>query len=158
MAESIDHEDHDTDTTHTPADTNVSTELSEIPLNGGSRQNSSNGSVYDPDAQQSVITSLRGQIQELVNQVTQLNNKLVKSYDRVSDLEDELHVTSSQLRTSSIKVSQLELERSQHISALSTGLLVEKSNVTNELNRLMEKATEEAAHRGQAESARVAIE
>ncbi|KAM6503410.1 hypothetical protein JOM56_000353 [Amanita muscaria] len=158
MAESVDHEGHDTDTTRTPADTHVSAELSEIPLNGGSHQNSGNGSVYDPDAQQMVITSLRGQIQELVNQVTQLNNKLVKSYDRVSDLEDELHVTSSQLRTSSIKASQLELERSQHLSALSTGLLVEKSHVTNELNRLMEKATDEAAQRGQAESARADIE
>ncbi|PFH50633.1 hypothetical protein AMATHDRAFT_126306, partial [Amanita thiersii Skay4041] len=90
----------------------------------------------DPDAQQMVIVSLRSQIKDLVSQVTQLNNKLVKSYDRVSDLEDELH----------------------HLSALNTGMLVEKSHVTTELNRLMEKATEEAAQRGQAESARVAIE
>ncbi|KAK2461239.1 hypothetical protein APHAL10511_006766 [Amanita phalloides] len=118
----------------------------------------SNGSVHDPDAQQMVITSLRTQIQDLVGQVGQLNNKLVKSYNHVSDLEDELHVSSSHLRNSSIKISQLELERSQHLSALSTGLLVEKSHVTTELTRLMEKATEEAAHRGQAESARVAIE
>ena len=117
-----------------------------------------NGSVHDADAQQMVITSLRSQIQDLVSQVTQLNNKLVKSYDRVSDLEDELHVSASHLRNSSIKISQLELERSQHISALSTGLLVEKSHVTSELTRLMEKATEEAAQRGQAESARAAIE
>ncbi|KAF5356998.1 hypothetical protein D9756_006658 [Leucocoprinus leucothites] len=112
----------------------------------------------DPEAQEMVIESLRNQIQDLFSQVTQLNGKLVKSYDRVSDLEDELHVSSAQLRTSSVKVSQLELERTQHLAALNTGLLVEKDHVTTELNRLMEKATEEAAQRGQAESARAAIE
>jgi chromosome segregation ATPase len=112
----------------------------------------------DPEAQDMVVESLRGQIQDLFSQVTQLNSKLVKSYDRVSDLEDNLHVTSAQLRTSTVKISQLELERTQHLAALNTGLLVEKHHVTTELNRLMEKATEEAAQRGQAESARAAIE
>jgi len=112
----------------------------------------------DKDAQELVISSLRTQVQDLVSQVTELNNKLVKSYDRVSDLEDDLHVTSSTLRSSSVKVSQLELERSQHLSALNTGLLVERSHVTSELTRLMEKATEEADKRGQAESARADIE
>lgn len=73
------------------------------------------------DAQAQVIASLREQVQDLFSQVTQLNNKLVKSYDRVSDLEDELHVTSSNLRSSSIKISNLELERAQHLSALNTG-------------------------------------
>jgi Rab guanine nucleotide exchange factor SEC2 len=113
---------------------------------------------FDKDAQELVISSLRTQVQDLVSQVTELNNKLVKSYDRVSDLEDHLHDTSSALRTSSVQVSKLELERSQHLSALNTGLLVEKSHVTAELTRLMEKATEEAARRGQAESARADIE
>ena len=112
----------------------------------------------DPDAQAMVIESLRTQVQDLFSQVSQLNNKLVRSYDRVSDLEDELHVTSSNLRQATIKVSHLELERTQHLAALNTGLLVEKSHVTTELNRLMEKATEEAARRGQAESARAEIE
>ncbi|KAI0642744.1 hypothetical protein C8Q79DRAFT_1076005 [Trametes meyenii] len=112
----------------------------------------------DPDAQAMVIESLRAQVQDLFSQVTQLNGKLVRSYDRVSDLEDELHVASSNLRQATLKNSQLELERTQHLSALSTGLLVEKSHVTTELNRLMERATEEAARRGQAESARAEIE
>ncbi|KAH9899259.1 hypothetical protein C8Q73DRAFT_753419 [Cubamyces lactineus] len=112
----------------------------------------------DPDAQAMVIESLRAQVQDLFSQVSQLNGKLVRSYDRVSDLEDELHVTSSNLRQATLKISQLELERTQHLSALSTGLLVEKSHVTTELNRLMERATEEAARRGQAETARAEIE
>ncbi|KAJ7436745.1 hypothetical protein FB451DRAFT_1417264 [Mycena latifolia] len=92
------------------------------------------------------------------SQVTQLNGKLVKSYDRVSDLEDDLHMASAQARQSTLKISQLELERTQHLSALNTGLLVEKSHVTAELTRLMEKATDEAAQRGQAESAKADIE
>ena len=113
--------------------------------------------AYD-DAQAQVISSLRSQISDLLTQVTQLNGKLVSSYDRVSDLEDELHVASSNMRSNSIKISQLELERTQHLAALNTGLLVEKSHVTTELTRLMERATDEAARRGQAETARANIE
>ncbi|KAF8843888.1 hypothetical protein BDN67DRAFT_896085 [Paxillus ammoniavirescens] len=94
------------------------------------------------EAQAQVIASLRAQVTDLFSQVTQLNSKLVSSYDRVSDLEDQLHDTSA----------------SHHLAALNTGLLVEKAHVTAELNRLMERATEEAAQRGQAESARQDIE
>lgn len=75
------------------------------------------------DAQAQVIASLREQVQDLFSQVTELNNKLVKSYDRVSDLEDDLHISASNLRSSSLKISNLELERSQHLSALNTGAL-----------------------------------
>ncbi|KAH7887024.1 hypothetical protein F5I97DRAFT_1967068 [Phlebopus sp. FC_14] len=110
------------------------------------------------DAQAQVIASLRSQVTDLFSQVTQLNSKLVASYDRVSNLEDQLHDTSASLRNASITISSLELERSHHLAALNTGLLVEKAHVTTELNRLMERATEEAAQRGQAESARHDIE
>lgn len=110
----------------------------------------------DPQAQ--VISSLRGQVSDLFSQVSQLNSKLVQSYERVSDLEDNLHITSSNLRSQSVQISQLELERSQHLAALNTGLLVEKTHVTAELNRLMEKATDEAARRGKAETAQADIE
>jgi chromosome segregation ATPase len=112
----------------------------------------------DPEAQNMVIESLRSQIQDLFSQVTQLNGKLVTSYDRVSHLEDQLHDSSNGLRSASVTISQLELERSQHLSALNSGLLVERTHVTAELTRLMEKATEEAARRGEAESARTQIE
>ncbi|EJD01440.1 uncharacterized protein FOMMEDRAFT_111261 [Fomitiporia mediterranea MF3/22] len=87
------------------------------------------------DAQARVIASLRAQVTDLITQVSQLNRKLVKSYDRVSDLD-----------------------RAQHLAALNTGLYVEKAHVTFELTRLMERATAEAAARGQAESARQNIE
>jgi Rab guanine nucleotide exchange factor SEC2 len=139
---------------HTPPDPGPSPPTSEV---RGKRIPPRRGSI-DRDAQDLVISSLRTQVQDLVSQVTELNNKLVKSYDRVSNLEDDLHVTGSSLRSSSLKISQLELERSQHLSALNIGLLVEKSHVTSELTRLTEKATEEAARRGQVESARADIE
>lgn len=110
------------------------------------------------EAQAQIIASLRAQVTDLFSQVTQLNSKLVASYDRVSDLEDQLHDSSSSLRKASVTISSLELERSHHLAALNTGLLVEKAHVTAELNRLMERATEEAAQRGQAETARHDIE
>ncbi|KIK68711.1 hypothetical protein GYMLUDRAFT_68555 [Collybiopsis luxurians FD-317 M1] len=116
----------------------------------------SRGPSDDPQTQ--LIATLRSQINDLFTQVTQLNSKLVSSYDRVSDLEDSLHVTSSNLRQSTLKISQLELERTQHLSALNTGLLVEKSQVTAELTRLMERATEEAASRSSAVQAKQEIE
>jgi hypothetical protein len=127
-------------------------------VNGHEAHHTASRTASDPDAQEMLISSLRSQIQDLFSQVSGLNNKLVTSYDRVSDLEDSLHVASANLRSSNLKISHLELERTEHLSALNTGLLVEKSHVTSELNRLMEKATEEAAQRGQAESARAAIE
>ncbi|KAJ3880491.1 proline-rich protein [Lentinula edodes] len=113
-------------------------------------------SIDDPQTE--LISTLRGQIQDLFTQVTQLNSKLVQSYDRVSDLEDDLHVNQSNLRQSTLKISQLELERTQHLSALNTGTLVERSNVVEELTRLMERATQEAAQRSSAESAKRNIE
>ncbi|KAJ4489887.1 hypothetical protein J3R30DRAFT_3653420 [Lentinula aciculospora] len=82
------------------------------------------------DPQTELISTLRGQIQDLFTQVTQLNSKLVQSYD----------------------------QRTQHLSALNTGLLVERSNVVEELTRLMERATQEAAQRSSAESAKRNIE
>ena len=116
------------------------------------------GAHADQDAQEMVIASLRTQVQDLFSQVNQLNTKLVRSYDRYSDLEDALHTTTTSLRVSTQKISQLELEKSQHLSQLTSGLLVEKTHVTAELTRLMERATEEAAQRGQAEHAKDKIE
>ncbi|KAF7795677.1 hypothetical protein EIP86_006842 [Pleurotus ostreatoroseus] len=112
----------------------------------------------DLDAQAQVIASLRAQLDDYFGQITQLNGKLIKSYDRISDLEDQNHVKETQIKQAGVKITQLEAERTEHLSALSTGLLVEKANVTSELTRLMEKATEEAARAGEAESARAAIE
>ncbi|KIO19862.1 hypothetical protein M407DRAFT_30476 [Tulasnella calospora MUT 4182] len=105
-----------------------------------------------------IIESLRAQNNELFGQVTQLNSKLVQSYDRVSDLEDADHLTQAALRNANLRVAQLEMERMEHLSALDTGLLVEKAHVTQEFSRLMEKVSEESAQRGVAETAKYQIE
>ncbi|KAF9500738.1 hypothetical protein BDN71DRAFT_1381642, partial [Pleurotus eryngii] len=115
-------------------------------------------SFDDPEAQALVISSLKSQILDLSIQVTQLNGKLIRSYDRISDLEDSLHSSTTKLDSSTSRISSLERERTQHLSALDTGLLVERTHVTAELTRLMEKASEEAIHRGEAESRRTEIE
>ncbi|KAH9916702.1 uncharacterized protein B0H18DRAFT_958756 [Fomitopsis serialis] len=88
----------------------------------------------------------------------QLNSKLVKSYDRMSNVEDEPHVTTSNLRGATLKIGELELERAQHLSAPSSGPLVEKDHITTALNHLMKCATDEAAQHSQVESARAQIE
>ncbi|KAG9221756.1 hypothetical protein PTI98_008744 [Pleurotus ostreatus] len=115
-------------------------------------------SFDDPEAQALIISSLKSQILDLSTQVTQLNGKLIRSYDRISDLEDSLHSSTTKLDSSKSRISLLERERTQHLSALDTGLLVERTHVTAELTRLMEKASEEAIHRGEAESRRTEIE
>ena len=137
-----------------PAEPTRSPSPPSLPSRPAHRRNAS----VDADAQAQVITSLRTQVDDLFSQVTQLNGKLVKSYNRVSDLEDELHVSSAASREASVKIAALELERATHLSALNTGLLVEREHVASELSRLMERATDEAARRGQAESARAEIE
>jgi hypothetical protein len=124
------------------------------PVNGSYTPNEER----DLQAEAMVIDSLRTQVQDLYTQVSQLNSKLVRSYDRVSDLEDELHVASTSSRSSALKIAQLELERTQHLSALNTGLLVERAAVTAELRNVMERATVEAARAGEAVSARNEIE
>ncbi|KAF8506170.1 hypothetical protein BU17DRAFT_100971 [Hysterangium stoloniferum] len=90
---------------------------------------------------------------------TTLAPPLVQSYDHISDLENNIHIiTSSAQRAATLQISALELKRTQHLAALNTGLLVEKTHVTSELNRLMGRATEEAARRGVAESVQQEIE
>ncbi|KAH8829456.1 hypothetical protein DL96DRAFT_1554982 [Flagelloscypha sp. PMI_526] len=92
-------------------------------------------------AENGLEAALRTQVTDLLTQVTQLNSKLVSSYDRISDLEDELHVSSHQLRQHTLKISEMELEREKHRSMIEGGLLVEKAHVTQELTRLMVEAS-----------------
>ena len=105
-----------------------------------------------------VIDSLRAQNQELYTQVKDLNSKLVQSYERVSDLEHNLELTATSQSHLHSKITQLEVLQSQHTKLVDSGELVERWQVKNELTGLMERATVEAAQRGEAESARKEIE
>ena len=95
---------------------------------------------------------------ELRSQVSSLNTKLVAAINRMSDLEDELTVSQNSLRTNKAMVEELSKERDQYVSALSTGLLVEKSHVSSEMQRMMERVVDATAQRGKAENDRTRIE
>lgn len=95
---------------------------------------------------------------ELRSQVTGLNAKLVASFNRMADLEDELSVAHNRILVHTTQIAELSKERDQYIAALSTGLLVERAHVTSEMQRMMERVADEAAQRGKAESDRTRIE
>lgn len=101
---------------------------------------------------------LRAQVKDLANQVTGLNEKLVKSFNRIADLEDDYSDAQERIRSMSTKIKELEKERSEHLDALNTGLLVEKAHVSSEMQRMMDRVIEETAQRGKAESDKSKIE
>ncbi|EPQ26460.1 uncharacterized protein PFL1_06108 [Pseudozyma flocculosa PF-1] len=109
----------------------------------------------DPSA---TVRQLEEQVKDLTNQVTGLNGKLVKSFERISDLEDDLSDSQERVKAMSAKIAELEKERQEHLAALNTGLLVEKAHVSSEMQRMMDRVIEETAQRGKAESDKQRIE
>jgi len=109
-----------------------------------------------PDVLQRMTAEEREE--ELRSQVTGLNTKLVDSINRMSDLEDELSVAHNRILVHTTRIAELSKERDQYISAMNTGLLVEKAHVTSEMQRMMERVVEETAQRGKAESDKTRIE
>ncbi|KAE8216397.1 hypothetical protein CF327_g435 [Tilletia walkeri] len=105
-----------------------------------------------------IVAKLEEHILDLSAQVTGLNEKLVRSFERISDLEDDVSDAHARVSSYSVKVAQLEKERQEHLAALNTGLLVEKAHVTSEMSKLMERVIEETAQRGKAESDKEKIE
>ncbi|KAJ1035171.1 hypothetical protein NDA18_000767 [Ustilago nuda] len=102
--------------------------------------------------------ALQAQVKDLINQVTGLNEKLVKSFNRIADLEDDYSDAQERVRIMSAKIKELGKERAEHLDALNTGLLVEKAHVSNEMQRMMDRVIEETAQRGKAESDKSKIE
>ncbi|CCO29345.1 hypothetical protein BN14_03355 [Rhizoctonia solani AG-1 IB] len=112
----------------------------------------------DDDPRGQLVETLRVQLTDTHNQLDLLNSKLVKSYDRVSTLEDSLDNANDSLNAARARINELEAAKTAHEAALETGVLVEREHVAHELSRLMERATEEAAQRGVADAARSRIE
>ncbi|KAN0061962.1 hypothetical protein ACQY0O_005957 [Thecaphora frezii] len=104
------------------------------------------------------VQELEEQVKDLTNQVTGLNGKLVRSFERISDLEDDLSDSQERIKAMSAKIAELEKERQEHLAALNTGLLVEKAHVSSEMQRMMDRVIEETAQRGKAESDKQRIE
>lgn len=104
------------------------------------------------------IQRLRHKVIDLASQVTSLNGKLVASYNRVGNLEDEADQKVMELRNLTSKVEKLEAERKIWEDKYEGGLLVEKAHVQLELTRMMDRVIEETASRGKAESDKASIE
>lgn len=112
----------------------------------------------EDDERTLLVNSLRAQLGELGTQVSQLNSKLVGSYNRISDLEDDLHESKGSLSQAKTRLKDLEEKVGSHQNELLAGSLVSREEITAELSRLMEHATEEASQRGLAEEAKDNIE
>ncbi|MCO5573513.1 hypothetical protein L7F22_027284 [Adiantum nelumboides] len=103
-------------------------------------------------------TVLKEQVTELTTQVTGLNNKLVTSFVRIGDLEDDLSEMQEMVTNYKKQIESLEKERQEHLAALNTGLLVEKEHVSSEMQKMMERLVQETAEKGKAVDERQKIE
>ncbi|PWN48027.1 hypothetical protein IE53DRAFT_381668 [Violaceomyces palustris] len=110
------------------------------------------------EAPEAKIARLEAQVSDLTNQVTGLNGKLVRSFERISDLEDDLSDAHARIMSYTTKIAELEKEREEHLAALNTGLLVERAHVSSEMQRMMDRVIEETAQRGKAQSDKERIE
>ncbi|KAK0521270.1 hypothetical protein OC835_006936 [Tilletia horrida] len=138
----------------TPATPTAPTHQSAAPAAAAS---ASSTTLTEPSAADTTA-KLEAHILDLTAQVTGLNEKLVRSFERISDLEDDLSDAHARVSAYSVKVAELEKERQEHLAALNTGLLVEKAHVSSEMSKLMERVIEETAQRGKAESDKEKIE
>ncbi|KAH9445132.1 hypothetical protein MJO28_012783 [Puccinia striiformis f. sp. tritici] len=89
---------------------------------------------------------------EFIEQLAQLNQKLVKSFETISNLEDELHETKAKNHKLTARNTALELESAQHNEAIKGSVLIERANVQMELYRLTQKVTQESEKRSQSEA------
>lgn len=115
--------------------------------------------LHAPDSPTtSLISALRLSLQQLTEQSHQLNTKLVTSFSRVADLEgtiDELREDNDQR---SRTLQELEREKAQWEESMKTGLLVERDQIRDEMQRLAAGLVEEERRRGSAELGREKLE
>lgn len=106
----------------------------------------------------SLIASLRSQLSILSDQSTELNTKLVDAISRHADLEDA-HLN---LKTSHTELQEraagLSAEKAKWEESMNTGLLVERSQIKDEMQKLAVGLVEEERRRGSAEHRRQKVE
>ncbi|OCF76950.1 hypothetical protein I204_02659 [Kwoniella mangroviensis CBS 8886] len=116
-------------------------------------------SLHPPDSPTtSLITSLRTQLSLLSDQSIQLNQKLISSIGKSADLEDELHELQAQHRSLTDHAGELEKEKNKWEESMNTGLLVERSQIKDEMQKLAQGLVEEERRRGTAEEKRREVE
>ncbi|WWD07650.1 hypothetical protein V865_005751 [Kwoniella europaea PYCC6329] len=115
--------------------------------------------LHPPDSPTtSLITSLRTQLSLLSDQSIQLNQKLISSISKSADLEDELHELRAQHRSLTDHAGELEKEKNKWEESMNTGLLVERSQIKDEMQKLAQGLVEEERRRGTAEEKRREVE
>lgn len=145
----------------------VSRQLLDVPLGGPTKDDKDHTPTQGSFAASQVQTAvkpaeseeeLREQVNELTIQVTGLNNKLVTSFMRIGDLEDDASEMQETVAAYRRQIATLEKEREEHLAALNTGLLVEKEHVSTEMQKMMERLVQETAEKGKAVSDKQKIE
>ncbi|KAL1411673.1 hypothetical protein Q8F55_002638 [Vanrija albida] len=106
----------------------------------------------------SLIAALRSQLEIVSEQALQLNSKLVASISRHADLEDTVYTLEGERREQNERVDELEREKSRWEESMNTGLLVERAQIRDEMQRLAAGLVEEERRRGSAEERRAQVE
>nr|XP_031860630.1 uncharacterized protein CI109_003961 [Kwoniella shandongensis]KAA5527702.1 hypothetical protein CI109_003961 [Kwoniella shandongensis] len=115
--------------------------------------------LHPPDSPTtSLISTLRSQLLVLSDQTHALNTKLINSISRSADLEDELTELRDQHSSLDAKAKELEKEKDRWEESMQTGLLVERSQIRDEMQRLAAGLVEEERKRGSAEERREQVE
>ncbi|KAK8847414.1 hypothetical protein IAR55_005272 [Kwoniella newhampshirensis] len=116
-------------------------------------------SLHPPDSPTtSLISTLRSQLLVLSDQTHALNSKLINSISRSADLEDELTELKERHSSLGVKARDLEKEKDRWEESMQTGLLVERSQIRDEMQRLAAGLVEEERRRGSAEERREQVE
>ncbi|WWC86897.1 uncharacterized protein L201_001776 [Kwoniella dendrophila CBS 6074] len=115
--------------------------------------------LHAPDSPTTtLISSLREQLTLLSDQSVLLNHKLISSISKSADLEDELNELQSTHKNLNEKAKELEKEKNKWEESMNTGLLVERSQIKDEMQKLAQGLVEEERKRGTAEEKRREVE
>lgn len=115
--------------------------------------------LHPPDSPtSSLISSLRSQLLSLSDQTHALNSKLIASISHSADLEDELQLVRDKHVALGERAKSLEEERNRWEESMKTGLLVERDQIRDEMQRLAAGLVEEERRRGSAEEKRAQVE
>ncbi|ORY30392.1 hypothetical protein BCR39DRAFT_529653 [Naematelia encephala] len=115
--------------------------------------------LHRPDSPTiSLIASLRSQLTLLSDQAQALNQKLVESISVHADLEDQHYHLQTSHKELQAKTESLEKDKKSWEESINSGLLVERSQIRDEMQRLAAGLVEEERRRGSAEERREAVE
>lgn len=98
-----------------------------------------------------LIATLRNQLEMVGQQAEQLNAKLIGSISKHADLEDQVFALQTEKDSHTKQIDELARAKAQWEESMNTGLLVERSQIRDEMQRLAAGLVEEERKRGTAE-------